>query len=62
MDDTPVHECLRPRLRDLALTGERAGFERDIVVANDYQHHDRGTLRCTATMGRGRMSRWVRMR
>jgi hypothetical protein len=33
MDDTPVHEWLRPRLRDLVLMAETEGFERDVVVA-----------------------------
>jgi hypothetical protein len=33
MNDTPVHEWLRPRLRDLVLMAEREGFGREIVVA-----------------------------
>lgn len=33
MNDTPVHEWLRPRLQDLVLTAEKFGFERDLVIA-----------------------------
>lgn len=33
MSDSPVHDWLRPRLRELVEAGEAAGFDRQIIVA-----------------------------
>ena len=33
MSDTPVHNWLRPRLADLVRQAERAGFDRQTVIA-----------------------------
>jgi hypothetical protein len=33
MTDTPVHDWLRPRLTNLVLQAERAGFSRETVIA-----------------------------
>jgi hypothetical protein len=33
MSDTPLHDWLRPRLAELVRQAERAGFDRDAVVA-----------------------------
>jgi len=33
MSETPVHDWLRPRLADLVRQAERAGFDRQTVIA-----------------------------
>jgi hypothetical protein len=33
MSETPIHDWLRPRLADLVRQAERAGFERQAVIA-----------------------------
>jgi hypothetical protein len=33
MTETPIHDWLRPRLAELVRQAERAGFDRDIVIA-----------------------------
>jgi hypothetical protein len=33
MTETPIHDWLRPRLAELVQQAERAGFDRDTVIA-----------------------------